>query len=92
MKITNPDNIGESLKIVRGSVPLREAAKRAGLDFTYLSKIENNREVPSWDMLKKLLNAYGAEPDLRRWAYWQLARTHKEQLKLALAFAKEHEL
>lgn len=89
MKATNPDNLGENLKTLRYPMSLRVAAKQAGLDFTYLSKIENNREVPSWELVKRLLKVYTGNEDLKSWAYWQLSKTHKEQLALAVEFAKE---
>lgn len=89
MKPTNPNNLGECLRTLRGTMNLREAAKQTDLDFTYLSKIENNKEVPSWDAIKRLLKLYG-EKDVRSYAYWQLAKSHGEQLKLAIEFAAMH--
>ena len=42
----------------------RDLAESAGIDFTYLSKIENNRmEPPSEDVIRRIAEELGANPD-----------------------------
>jgi transcriptional regulator with XRE-family HTH domain len=44
---------------------LRELAGRVGIDFTYLSKIENNRGLPpSEETIGRLAKELGADPDV----------------------------
>jgi len=40
------------------SLGLRESAKLAGISASYLSDIENNNRLPSFEILYKLCNAY----------------------------------
>ncbi|MGP4079174.1 helix-turn-helix domain-containing protein [Pseudalkalibacillus sp. R45] len=58
-------NLGELLKELRGSRPLREVSKRTGLSHTYISDLEKGYKHgtkvpinPSPDTLKRLANAY----------------------------------
>src|SRR5687768_9514336 len=57
---------GERLRQLRREQHLnqRTLAARVGIDFTYLSKIENGRlDPPSADTIVKLAQALGANPD-----------------------------
>ena len=76
-------SLGESLRALRGDRTLRDVADATGYDFTWLSKVENGREVPSWNALKKLLKEYGV-CELAEWAYAHLKLTKPEQFRLAL--------
>lgn len=57
--------LGEALKVLRGNLSLREAAKRSGLSHNYLSIVEKGVDPrtgspvnPTPDTLKKLSDAY----------------------------------
>lgn len=50
--------IGNKLQELRGDLSVREAARRIGIDHSYLSKIEKGK-VPSLEMLKKICDFYG---------------------------------
>jgi HTH-type transcriptional regulator, competence development regulator len=57
---------GERLRQLRRERQMnqRTLAARAGIDFTYLSKIENERmDPPAADTIVKLAQALGANPD-----------------------------
>ena len=49
----------------RARLSLRDVAEQTGLSRGYLSKAENGRLVPSWDVLVRIAAAYGREPRLR---------------------------
>ncbi|GBE40241.1 putative HTH-type transcriptional regulator [bacterium BMS3Bbin09] len=55
-------NLGKFLKEKRNKIglSLREASKRTGVSHTHIRDIEGERSVPSFDMVMKLLDAYGA--------------------------------
>lgn len=76
-------NIGAHLKIMRGKKTLRQVAKKLDCDFTWLSKVENNKEIPSWETLVKILKLYG-EKDFPLWAKEHLMRTKQKQFLLAI--------
>jgi transcriptional regulator with XRE-family HTH domain len=59
-------NFGKFLESLRGSMSLREAAKKSGLSHAYIRDLEleknrstNEKITPSPDTLQKLSNAYG---------------------------------
>jgi transcriptional regulator with XRE-family HTH domain len=60
---------GERIRQLRKAKNLNqsELAAKVGINFTYLSKIENDKvassEFPSEDTIKKLAKALGADPD-----------------------------
>ncbi len=59
-------SFGKRLRQLRldRKVNQRALAARVGIDFTYLSKIENERmPPPSEDVIVKLAKALGADPD-----------------------------
>ena len=57
---------GENVRELRkeGGISQRELAGTVGIDFTYLSKIENDRmEPPSEDTIRRIAEALGASVD-----------------------------
>ncbi|KRE33260.1 helix-turn-helix domain-containing protein [Paenibacillus sp. Soil724D2] len=57
--------LGDLLKKLRGKLSLREAAKRSGLSYSYISSLENGKHPrtgapinPTPDILRNLANAY----------------------------------
>jgi len=57
---------GEEIRELRKAQKMsqRELANRTGIDFTYLSKIENNRiEPPSEDVIRRVAQALGEDAD-----------------------------
>lgn len=57
--------LGELLKNLRGKLSLREAAKRSGLSYSYISSLEKGKHPrtgapinPTPDILRSLANAY----------------------------------
>jgi transcriptional regulator with XRE-family HTH domain len=44
-------------------VGLKRAAPQLGVSYTYLSKIENNRAVPSADLLERIASYYETDKD-----------------------------
>lgn len=57
--------LGDLLKKLRGKLSLREAAKRSGLSYSYISSLENGKHPrtgapinPTPDILRNLSNAY----------------------------------
>jgi len=42
---------------------LRRLAQEVGLDFTYLSKIENGSDVPGEETLRRMEGFFGTEPE-----------------------------
>ncbi|MDP8926689.1 MAG: helix-turn-helix domain-containing protein [Actinomycetota bacterium] len=57
---------GEQIKELRKAqgISQRELAEQAEIDFTYLSKIENNRmEPPSESVIQRIAGALGANAD-----------------------------
>jgi transcriptional regulator with XRE-family HTH domain len=64
--MTESLTFGEHLKRTRiaKKISQRELATRVGVDFTYLSKIENNRMAPpSEDTIKKIANVLDENAD-----------------------------
>lgn len=58
-------DLGRILKDLRGKLSLREAAKRSGLSYSYISSLENGKHPrtgapinPTPDILRNLSNAY----------------------------------
>ncbi|CAN7357209.1 helix-turn-helix domain-containing protein [Paenibacillus sp. LjRoot56] len=58
-------DLGEVLKGLRGKLSLRDAAKRSGLSYSYISSLEKGKHPrtgapinPTPDILKSLSNAY----------------------------------
>lgn len=61
-----PVTFGEHLRDVRrqAGISQRELANRASLDFTYISKLENDRlPAPAADTVLALANAVGVPPE-----------------------------
>jgi transcriptional regulator with XRE-family HTH domain len=57
---------GEALRVLRheANVSQRDLADRVGLDFSYISKLENGRlPAPAADTVVKLCDVLGAEPE-----------------------------
>ena len=54
-------SLGEQLKLLRQEKQLSqpELAAMAGIEQSYLSKLENDKSMPSNEMLRKLLTAFG---------------------------------
>lgn len=59
-------NLGELIKHYRQTLSLSqpELAVQAGIEQSYLSKIENNKSIPSNEILRKLLSALGISLDV----------------------------
>lgn len=59
MTVKEIDNIGAYIRVVRKSkgLTLKQAATKAGLTESALSKYENGTRVPHYDSLMKILNA-----------------------------------
>lgn len=55
--------LGARIHELRGGITLRSLAKELGIDFTYLSKIENGADVPSEDTLRKIASWFKADAD-----------------------------
>ena len=58
-------NFGSRIKELRKkrNISQRELAQKAGIDFTYLSKIENNKaEPPSEDLVRNLAKELECDP------------------------------
>ena len=60
--------LGQKIKALRrdANITLRDLGKKVGVDFTYLSKIENDKtdnRPPSEDLLKKLAHELNADTD-----------------------------
>lgn len=59
-------SFGERVRELRKQLGIsqRELAKESGIDFTYLSKIENNRmDPPSEKVIRRMAEALHADPD-----------------------------
>jgi transcriptional regulator with XRE-family HTH domain len=72
---------GDLLRATRKQVSMsqRELGQRVGADFTYISKIEHGRMVPSAELTRKMALALGADP----FEFWETAdNTPREMLKL----------
>jgi transcriptional regulator with XRE-family HTH domain len=90
-------SFGEKIRDLRKKLGLsqRDLADRVGIDFTYLSKIENNRaDPPSEEVIKKLAKELGTDSDelvvLAGKIPSDLARVlaqHPEQLRFLRQFA-----
>ena len=54
------DKIGKRVKLIRtkNHETLRETAEAIGVDYTHLSKIENSKNIPSVELLKKLADHF----------------------------------
>lgn len=74
--------VGDLLKECRRNklgISVREAAKLAGVHYTYLSRIENNFSEPSDEVLDKILAKY------------ELSNEEKADLVIALKFTPSFE-
>lgn len=66
---TNPATFGSRIRELRQAktLTLRDLAKKVGVTFTYLSKIENQKlsfgEFPSDDLILRLAHVLTADPD-----------------------------
>ena len=62
------ENFGEYIRELRlgKTLTLRELAEKIGVDFTYLSKLENNKmeNNPSLDLFKKLATELNADENV----------------------------
>ena len=62
------ENFGGYIRELRleKNLTLRELADKVGVDFTYLSKLENDKieNKPSLDLIKKLSNELGADENV----------------------------
>jgi transcriptional regulator with XRE-family HTH domain len=58
--MSHPTTLGEQFKKIRAEKGLSqpELAELAGIEQSYLSKLENDKSLPSSDILRKLLNAF----------------------------------
>jgi len=58
--MSHPTTLGEQFKNIRAEKGLSqpELAELAGIEQSYLSKLENDKSLPSSDMLRKLLSAF----------------------------------
>lgn len=62
----SPGSFGESIKALRLDAELtqRQLAETVGIDFTYLSKLENGRgERPSEKLVRQLAAVFGADEE-----------------------------
>jgi len=61
----NIDSVGKELRALRQntSLGIKTVANRVGMNYTYLSKIENGYKVPSREIILKLCALYGENPD-----------------------------
>ncbi len=62
---SNPNSFGSTLKRLRkkASLSIKSAAPKVDVNYTYLSKIENDHKIPSQDVLKKLCSLYDADAE-----------------------------
>ena len=58
-------NFADRLRRLRRKkgVGLKRAAPQLGVSYTYLSKIENNKAVPSTELLERIATYYEADTD-----------------------------
>lgn len=61
MSNTPHETLGERLRRARGDMKLRELARRLGLAPSYLSDIENDRRIPSEQVLGELATELGVD-------------------------------
>lgn len=79
--------LGQYLKKHRADKTMKEVAEEIGCDLSYLSKIENDRVTPPWDMIERLADCYDIPEDsLPALAWKQLDASRQGQLNLAIAF------
>lgn len=62
---TEPRRLGPLLRRIRedAGISLKSAGPDLDVDYTYLSKIENGRVLPSADLLQRLAEYFGVDPD-----------------------------
>lgn len=80
----NEEIFGQYLKKIRlaHNVSQRELAKNIGVDYTYLSKIENGKlEPPAEDTIKKIANYLGENADNLILLANKIPSDYKEVLK-----------
>ena len=80
----NEENFGQYLKKIRiaHNISQRELAKNIGVDFTYLSKIENGKlEPPAEDTIKKIADCLGENADNLILLANKIPSDYKEVLK-----------
>lgn len=85
VQLTTKAQFGAALRNERGERTLREVAAKVDCNFTWLSKVENGHDMPSWEALKNLLTIYGVK-QFSEWAYWHLKLTKNEQFVLAAKY------
>lgn len=56
-------SLGQILREIRGKRSITSVSKEVGIDRTYLSKIEHGHEVPSENVLNKLIAYYSIHPE-----------------------------
>lgn len=58
-------SIGQALKRARKnkSLSIKKVAPKVEINYTYLSKIENDHKLPSSDLIEKLCELYGEDSE-----------------------------
>lgn len=80
----NEENFGQYLKKIRleHNISQRELADNIGVDYTYLSKIENGKlEPPAEDTIKKIADFLGEDSDKLILLANKIPSDYKEVLK-----------
>ena len=59
------ESVGSTLRRLRLSAKLgiKSVGPRVGVSYSYLSKIENGKKLPSVGLITELCKLYGADPD-----------------------------
>ena len=59
------NSFGDRIRNLRGKrgVSIKNLATTLGVNYTYLSKIENNRSVPSGEFIEKLARVFNCDPE-----------------------------
>lgn len=89
------NTFGRSLRTLRRSksVTQRELARKVGVDFSYISKVENDRlSPPAADTIVKICEALGVAPEELLASTGKIPRQLREMLgtsQSALQFARE---
>ena len=60
-----PDSFGSILREMRyqKGMGIKKLAPEVGVDYTYISRIENNQVLPSEDVIKRLAEYFGQDKD-----------------------------
>ena len=85
-----PADFGRYLRSFRkdSKKTLRQAAREIGCSHTWLSKVENNHELPGWKTLCRIAAVLDAGDALPVLAFMQLQRSHPEQFEIALSLLR----